>query len=79
MLQACSIIPSAVSIATVVADLFPAAAGVATITEALANQIVAALCPAPPTPPVSHMLKLKSGDVVPLHGFHVVNGHLVEF
>lgn len=80
MLKSCSIIPSAITIATVIADAFPAAAGVATIAEALAAEIVAAMCPT--TPPASTTVlavKLKTGNTVVLHGFHVVNGVLVEF
>ena len=80
MLKSCSIIPSAISIATIIADAFPAAAGVATIAESLANEIVNALCPAtPPSVPVPATFKLKAGTTVVLHGFHVVNGVLVEF
>lgn len=80
---ACQIIPIVATLVDVIVAVFPTAAGVATITDALAQQIAQYVCNLFHTAGFEagkHPLKSLSAKVgdkqIELHGFMVVNGSL---
>ena len=80
---ACQIIPIVATLVDVIVTVFPTAAGVATITDALAQQIAQYVCNLFHTAGLEagkHPLKSLSAKVgdkqIELHGFMVVNGAL---
>ena len=86
----CQIIPVVASLVDVIVAVFPGAAGVASITDALAQQIAQYVCtlfkqagveagkPAPHAHE-GYKAKLSNGADVTLHGYHIVNGQLSYF
>jgi len=73
--QACGFIPIATSVVSVIVTMFPAAAGVATVSAAILQEIANAICKANVAPAAGAPLVVKSGDnSVEVHGFHIVNG-----
>ena len=78
----CNAIPMAETLAAIVAAGFPAAAGVTTITTAVAEEIAKLFCQqvAPSAAKVGSKLSATvNSKVVELHGFVVKDGKLVEF
>lgn len=88
MTPACQVIPAIATLVDIIAKAFPAAAGVATISDALAQQIAKYVCALftsagvvpGQTPPASHKLGVDvKGSNVTLHGWTIVNGKIVQF
>lgn len=80
----CQIVPVLVTVVDVIVSVFPAAAGVATITEALAKQIADYICTLFKSAGFQHgkhpgkTLSAKVGTTnIELHGYMVIDGQLV--
>ena len=77
---ACGFVPAVTTLVAIVAASFPAVAGVATIADAVLQQIATMLCTAYTAAQVSGQLKgVPMAGTVPIHGLHVVNGKIVAF
>jgi hypothetical protein len=83
----CQIIPVVTTLVDIIVAIFPAAAGVGSITDALAQQIAQYVCTlfqqagveGKTAPAAGFRAKLKNGAEIPLHGYRIVNGQMVYF
>lgn len=88
MTPVCQVIPGIVTLVDIIAKAFPAAVGVSTITDAVAQEIAKYVCSLfsasgvvpGQTPPASGKLAADvNGINVDLHGWTIVNGKIVHF
>lgn len=91
MAPACQVIPAIATLVDVIAAAFPAAVGVATISDAVAQQIAKYICGlftnAGVVPDGKSEATLKgkmfsanvNGKAVNLHGYTTINGKIVSF
>jgi len=84
----CQIVPVVATLVDIIVAVFPAAAGVASITDAVAQQIAQYVCTlfkdagaesGKAAPEGGFKVKAKNGAQIVLHGYRNVNGQIVYF
>lgn len=78
--SSCNAVAMVTTIAAIVSVAFPAVAGVATITTAVANEIAAIFCKSVTQPPAAGKYTASlNGKTVEMHGWVVKDNQIIEF